>query len=100
MKVLEEFFKNYEVFEINKWTAERVFEELSKTNENKYTPLHYVADKPYPVDKAVALIKVFLQLGVDPNKMESNGGYSFVHLALYSEYELDFFKKVLPIAIW
>lgn len=99
MEALSDFFKCHEASEINKESVKEIFNSLNEANTDHYTPLHYVADNSYPTNKAVALIKTLLELGVDPNKKEGNGGYSFIHLALYSEYSLDFFKEVLPIAL-
>lgn len=98
-KKLEEFFQKYTITQINCDTIKKEFPDIHIQSESKYTLLHFVADNNYDTNKAIAMVNSLLELKINPNITDTYGGYSFIHLALYSNYPFAFFKGILPTAI-
>lgn len=103
-ELLKKLLDNYSLTEITEKKVKEVFPsfEISDKENDKYSLLHIIADNEhnYNVDKIIKVTSIIINSR--ETKLNYNniyGAYSFIHLAFYSNYPLNFFEKIIPLAI-
>ena len=110
-EVIESFFEQFSLEEINLQNVNFCFFEAYYKNKNSYDNdygnlLHEVINHKYNEEKVLKLIDVLLEDGYDVNYQGKKTGYTFIHLALYGytsdneeySYSTEFIVKLINLA--
>ena len=110
-EVIESFFEQFSLEEINLQNVNFCFFETYYKNKNSYDNdygnlLHEVINHKYNEEKVLKLIDVLLKDGYDVNYQGKKTGYTFIHLALYGytsdneeySYSTGFIVKLINLA--